>query len=141
MSDGPSALERERRASILRDIDRRVAEDGPHVAEARPDRARQFMPFAALRGYGQQVEQVERDLLRDERHELAEEEARLMSERVVSLRRGDQVRLWVYDGGHGGYREVVGRVDEVVVALRRLRVEGVWYEFADLGALDVVCEG
>lgn len=37
------------RRSVLDDIARRVEQDGPHVARAHPDRARQFMPFAALK--------------------------------------------------------------------------------------------
>lgn len=46
-----SAQERAYRESVLRDIERRVKRDGPHVARSHPDRARQFMPFAALKGY------------------------------------------------------------------------------------------
>lgn len=55
-----SAEERARRDAILRDIHTRIDEDGPHVARPFADRARQFMPFAALRGYGQMIEQAER---------------------------------------------------------------------------------
>ncbi|MGN0034733.1 MAG: hypothetical protein ACI364_03275 [Coriobacteriales bacterium] len=136
--DAASLFERERRASILRDIARRVAEDGPRVAVPHPGRARQFLPFAALRGYDEQVEQAEARLLRRDRRELTEEDATALSERIASLRRSDRVRLCVYDEECGDYREVTGRVDEVVVALRRLWVGGVWYAFCDLWTVDVV---
>lgn len=46
-----SAQERERRSVALRAIEQRVRASGPHVARAYPERARQFMPFAALKGY------------------------------------------------------------------------------------------
>lgn len=51
-----SQPERERRRSILDDIARRVAENGPRTAWDHPDRARQFMPFDALKGYGAMVD-------------------------------------------------------------------------------------
>lgn len=54
-------LEREHREAVLADIRRRVEADGPRVAVAAADRGRLFMPFAALKGYGELVESVERD--------------------------------------------------------------------------------
>ena len=58
---GLPALEQERRARILDDIRQRIALDGPRVAAPSPDRGRLFMPFAALKGYEQLVEEAERD--------------------------------------------------------------------------------
>ena len=46
---------------MLADIRRRVEADGPRVAVADPGRASQFMPFAALRGYGELVDEAERE--------------------------------------------------------------------------------
>ena len=43
--------ERERREALLADIAERINHDGPHHAHPDPTRARQFMPFAALKGY------------------------------------------------------------------------------------------
>lgn len=48
---GISADERAYRKRILNDIARRVAEEGVHTAVPGDDRGRQFMPFAALKGY------------------------------------------------------------------------------------------
>lgn len=48
---GISAQERAYRESVLRDVRERVRIDGEHVARSHPDRARQFMPFSALKGY------------------------------------------------------------------------------------------
>lgn len=48
---GISADERAYRKLVLDDIARRVAEEGVHTAVPSDDRGRQFMPFAALKGY------------------------------------------------------------------------------------------
>lgn len=48
---GISADERAYRKRVLDDIARRVAEEGIHTAIPGDDRGRQFMPFAALKGY------------------------------------------------------------------------------------------
>jgi len=62
MHNGLSHQERAYREALLRDIERRVAQSGPHVARAHPDRARQFMPFAALKGYHELAKSKEHDL-------------------------------------------------------------------------------
>ena len=48
---GISADERAYRKRVLDDIARRVTEEGVHTAVPGDDRGRQFMPFAALKGY------------------------------------------------------------------------------------------
>lgn len=48
---GISADERAYRKRVLDDITRRVTEEGVHTAVPGDDRGRQFMPFAALKGY------------------------------------------------------------------------------------------
>lgn len=48
---GISADERAYRKRVLDDIARRVTEEGIHTAIPGDDRGRQFMPFAALKGY------------------------------------------------------------------------------------------
>lgn len=48
---GISADERAYRKRVLDDIARRVAEEGVHTAVPSDDRGRQFMSFAALKGY------------------------------------------------------------------------------------------
>ena len=57
--EGLQPMERERREGILRDIRMRIEENGPHRAYADPARGRLFMPFAALEGYGEMLEETE----------------------------------------------------------------------------------
>ncbi|MGI6590880.1 MAG: hypothetical protein ACOX1O_04615 [Eggerthellaceae bacterium] len=57
--------ERDRRRAILADIRRRVAENGPRRALRTPDRANQFLPFAALKGYDEMLAKMRRSVERE----------------------------------------------------------------------------
>lgn len=56
---GLSTDERRYREGVLADIARRVADEGVHRALPGDERGRLFMPFAALKGYGDVIEDVE----------------------------------------------------------------------------------
>lgn len=58
--------EQDRRKAILWDIRLRVLEDGPRHATPSPDRGRQFIPFAALQGYDEMIEDVEQSFASEE---------------------------------------------------------------------------
>ena len=51
--------EREYRANVLLAIEQKVETYGAHQAQPHDSRARQFMPFAALKGYADMVQQEE----------------------------------------------------------------------------------
>lgn len=51
--------EREYRAQVLDDIAKRVAAEGAHYAMPGDDRGRQFMPFAALKGFDEVIAESE----------------------------------------------------------------------------------
>ena len=77
----------------------------------REDRARQFMPFDALKGLREELLAREREALRAPRRELFEEEAALLSNALSSLSVGKRIEVEFYDSGY--YRVVEG----VVLAL------------------------
>lgn len=54
-----SPQEKEYRTSILAAIERNVEKYGSYTAQPHDNRARQFMPFAALKGYTDMVQQEE----------------------------------------------------------------------------------
>lgn len=64
--DGLSPWERDYRIATLAAIERHVREEGPHEAKPDPRRARQFMPFAALKGYGDLTREREDEAALDE---------------------------------------------------------------------------
>lgn len=51
--------ERQYRAQVLDDIAKRVAAEGVHYAVPGDDRGRQFMPFAALKGFDEVIAEGE----------------------------------------------------------------------------------
>jgi predicted Fe-S protein YdhL (DUF1289 family) len=60
-TDAWDEAEGRHRAAVLAALAEREEREGAHVARAHPDRARQFMPFAALKGYRELIEQRERE--------------------------------------------------------------------------------
>lgn len=101
----------------------------PHTSQApgtaftasgrkRADRARQFLPFAALRGYYELIRQQER--VPEPKRELPEEDALRLSELVARLCKGDLVRITHYD--EDAYITTEGVVTRIDTAFKTLDV-------------------
>lgn len=106
-------------------------------AVARPridpaDRARQFLPFAALRGYYDLVRKQERTV--EPRHELTDDEAARLSSRVASLSKGDMVRVEYYDVD--AYVTVTGVLSGIDTAFRTLTVVKTKIAFDDIRSVE-----
>lgn len=100
------------------------------------DRARQFMPFAALRGYYELVDEATRRS--EPRREVSEERSALLDERLSQVGKGSMVRVTCYD--EGAYVQVEGMVSSVdatfrsiTVVKRKIAFDDVW----DIEILDV----
>lgn len=85
---------------------------------SRAERARQFMPFAALRGFEDMIREQAREVTG--RRELSEYEAARLSRKMATVRKGSIVRVTYYDGE--AYVSLEGMVSDIDLALRRLRV-------------------
>lgn len=120
------------RRSILRDIEQRVALHGEHRAQPHADRARQFMPFAALKGYEAMAHG--REFAAIPKHELTAEEARAFSDTVSELAKGDVVRVTWYD--QGAHRVTEGPVAYKDESLRTIRVGTADIAFADIESIE-----
>lgn len=129
-----SAQDRAYRAAKLRDIESRMRKDGLRVARAHPDRARQFMPFAALKGYHELAHAKERQP--EPRREVTEERARALSRAIAQIAKGDVVRVVHYE--NGAYRQTVGAVSEVDEAHCVLRIVRKPIAFADVFEVDLM---
>lgn len=105
------------------------ASDGPH-----PDRARQFMPFAALRGYYDLVHAKE--AVPESRRPLSDDEARALDDLIANLDRGDVVRCRYYEGG--GYREAEGAVSQIDVTFRDLWIVRRRIPFSAIQSLELL---
>lgn len=54
-------FELQHQVAVLKAIETRIAQDGVYTAKPHADRARQFMPFAALKGYEELVAKAEEE--------------------------------------------------------------------------------
>ena len=71
--------------------------DATGIGRHHPDRAAQFKPFAALRGYYDLISACERVV--EPRPVLSEDESYELSRRILDLARGEMVRVAYYEEG------------------------------------------
>ena len=100
----------------------------------REDRAKQFLPFDAMKGLDAAMRRVEELAERTERIELGEEDAEELSSALSRLTRGDKVTATYYRAGrYLTHRGTVTRIDTV---RRTLTMDdGVIIPFDDLFSL------
>ncbi len=96
------------------------------------DRARQFIPFMALKGYFELCLEQERHP--QPRHQLTEEEALSLSQAIALLRKGSMAKVTFYD--KDSYITQQGMVSEVVPELRFLRIVRRSISFDDILELE-----
>lgn len=109
--------QKERKEAILRDILARVQQDGEYVARPHADRAVQFMPFAALKGYHELARECEH--VPEPKRAMTEERAAELSQAIVCLSKGDMASVVHYEGDryittHG----IVTEIDETFHTIR-----------------------
>ena len=80
------------------------------------DRARQFLPFAALRGFDEMLREIEKQT--EPKKELTEEDLRLLDEKMKSIGRGSQVCIVHYE--KNAYTETKGTVSFLDPVFRRI---------------------
>lgn len=103
---------------------------------ARADRAAQFMPFAALRGYYELLHEAAR--VPEPRHELTEEESLELSAVVQCVRKRQVVRVRYYD--RDAYTGLTGCVSHIDLAARELWVVKTRIPLDDIVRLEILEE-
>ena len=104
------------------------------MGNEKASRAKQFMPFAALRGYYDMVRACER--VREPRRIRSEEELDRLSAILASLSRGDMLRVTFYHTD--AYETMEGMVAGVDPIGRTLTVVKTKINFADIFELVVL---
>lgn len=99
--------------------------------ENRIDRAKQFMPFAALRGYYELVRDKERIV--EPRRELSEEASEELSMRLSLIQKGMILRVRYYRGE--AYESVQGVVTRFDPVFRILTIVKTQVRFGDIIAV------
>lgn len=92
------------------------------------DRAKQFAPFASLRGYEDEVRK--KRFVAAEKRELTEEEMVALNENVSAIKKGDLVETEYYRAG--GYEKMQGAITEIDFAMRFIRIVKTQISFDDL---------
>ena len=100
------------------------------------DRAMQFAPFAALKGYYECVRMQER--ITEPKKELSEDEAEAVSNTLNKLRVGITVKIRYYDVD--AYTNIEGVETEINYPYRRLKVVKTAIRFDDIYTIDMICK-
>lgn len=82
------------------------------------DRAGQFMPFAALKGFYDLIREKERVIV--PKHEIAEDKAEELSEKMKLVERGMMIKVVYYSDGE--YVSAEGVVTKIDLVFRKLTV-------------------
>lgn len=107
--------------------------------EKKQDRAVQFAPFDALKGYSGMLSQLQNKP--EPRRLLSEEAAEVLSARLAALRQGDRVLLRYYDVRVRRYKNICGTVREADFTFCTLRIGRFVIPFSDVHALRVQKSG
>jgi len=100
----------------------------------RIDRAKQFLPFDAMKGLQEALRAEEAKRSRVERRELGEEDAEHISHVLGQTSRGDAVRVTYYRAGR--YLAAEGEVSAFDVIRRTLTVDGQKIPFDDISDIE-----
>lgn len=101
------------------------------------DRAKQFAPFASLRGFDEEVRKKER--VEIDRKTLSEEEQLELSQKVISLKKGDLITVVYYLFGE--YKKTTGVITAIDLTLKNLTVVKTKLEFEDIYSIEKVSAG
>lgn len=97
----------------------------------RQDRARQFMPFAALRGYYDKIREQQR--IKEPKRELSETEAERLSFKLNQLQKGQMISVTYYN--KDAYEIVDGLITNFAEIFRTVTIVKTVIHFDDI--LDV----
>lgn len=95
------------------------------------ERAKQFAPFASLRGYGKTIKNKQKIVM--EKRELIEEEIDALNQTIVNLKKGDIITVTYYD--NGGYVELQGYVSKIDLVFRNITVIKTQIRFDDISKI------
>lgn len=98
------------------------------------ERARQFMPFAALKGYYDLIHEAE--YVPEPRRPITEEHSRTLSETAAQVKPRVLVRAVYYR--EGAYRTITGVVSQISCDLRLIRIVKTTISFDDLWELEIL---
>ena len=105
------------------------------VKMSQTDRAKQFMPFDALKGLQNALRMKEYQHERQEKGDLTEEAIDKMSKILLSLKKEDTVKVKYYEDGH--YKEITGKC-KILYEERKMLFDLKKIDFDDIFEIEVI---
>ena len=97
------------------------------------DRAGQFMPFSALKGFYDLIREKERIVV--PRHEIAEDKAAELSEKMKTVEKGNMVKVVYYSDGE--YVSSEGIVTKIDLVFRKLTIVKTEIDLDDIWDIEI----
>lgn len=104
----------------------------------RQDRAKQFMPFDALKGLQEALRSKEERRSRVEKIELNDEMAQALSDSLAQIGRGTKVQMTFYYNGH--YVDYCGEVTDINIPYKFLVITNSRVYFNDIYEMAIVAK-
>lgn len=102
----------------------------------RAERAKLFAPFDAMKGLQEALRDREERHLRVEKHEISEETAERNSRIIMKLERGMKIEVYYYCAFHDVKKR--GKVTEVDITFKKLKLDSEWIWFDDIYSLKIM---
>lgn len=102
----------------------------------REDRAKQFMPFAALKGYEEALRAKEHIVV--PKSELSEEKLLELDEIFRTLKKGDIVSCVYYSTKDENYLRIQGILARIDVDSRKIRIVNTVIAFEDIAEIRII---
>ena len=98
------------------------------------DRAKIFLPFAALKGFEEALREQEKIIV--EKKKISDEIKEKISKKLLSLNKGDMVRVVYFDNGE--YIKVQGVVSNIDITYQKLTIVKTLVMFYDIYELTII---
>ena len=98
------------------------------------DRARQFMPFDALKGYKEAIKEKQKVIV--EKKELSEDDAIMLSRKLNEIKKGDMIKVIYYLDSQ--YICIEGMLSKINIDERYLMIVKTKIPFIDIKSLDIL---
>ena len=102
----------------------------------REERAKQFMPFDAMKGLKEALLDREEKHLRTEMHEVSDEQAEHNSEVLSRIRKNAKVKIACHISSHD--IRLSGAVNKIDRQLRQITINGILLSFSDIYEINII---
>ena len=105
------------------------------MAISRNDRAKQFLPFDALKGFKEALKEKEDEVEYVDKKELAEEQLDELSKKLDTIEIGNSINIVYYVDNK--YKKINGRVKDIDIVNKKIILyENIKINFADILEID-----